>query len=176
MCLLEVEPDSHPAIWIDRQLAIVVDVAELLGRGIVKNEDDRRQPARKIQLFVEHIRHVHRTVAAVVEQLQILAELAALTRVIAVVVRDQVIFQHHYSSHLVGDAIGLSRALCRNGRWRVCGLRARELRSRRARAASMAARARARSRIFSPTRAGGFSIATIAPWDGWSSSGASMFL
>jgi bacterioferritin-associated ferredoxin len=48
MRLLEVEPDSHSAIGIDRQLAIVLDVAELLGRGVVKNEDDWRQAARKI--------------------------------------------------------------------------------------------------------------------------------
>ncbi len=110
MRLLEIEPDSDSAGRINLELSIVVDVAKLLRRRVVKNKDDGRQSTRKIQLLVEHVRHVHRPIAATVEELQILAELPSLTRIIGIVVRDQVIFQHHYSSHLIGDAIRICRA------------------------------------------------------------------
>src|SRR5665811_645591 len=78
MSLLEIEPDPHSAGRIYLERPVVVDVAKLLGRRVIKDKDDGRQPTRKIQLLVEHIRHIHRPVAATVEQLQIFPELAAL--------------------------------------------------------------------------------------------------
>src|SRR5690242_20490748 len=42
MCFRKIEPDADTARWIDGQLSIVVDVAELLSRGVVEHEDDGR--------------------------------------------------------------------------------------------------------------------------------------
>jgi hypothetical protein len=105
--LLEIEPDPHAARRIDLQLSVVVDVAKLFRRRVVEYKNDRRQAARQIQLLVEHIRHVHRAVAAIVEELEILSVLPPLTRVIAVVIGDQVILEHHDSTHLVRDPVGV---------------------------------------------------------------------
>src|SRR2546423_7304456 len=107
MRLLEIEPDADAARRIDLEIAVVVDVAELLGRRVVEHEHYGRQSLRQIEILVEHIRHVHRAIAAIVQQLEIFSKLPSLPCVEAIMVGDEVILQHHYSSHLIGDAIGI---------------------------------------------------------------------
>jgi hypothetical protein len=107
--LPEIEPDADAARRVDLQLAVVLDVAELLRRRVVEHEHHRRDALRQIEILVEDVGHVHWAVAAIVEQLQILQELAPLARVQTIVIGDQVILQHHYSSHLVGHPIGVWR-------------------------------------------------------------------
>src|SRR5205809_6670422 len=103
MLLLEIEPNTHAAGRIDLELAVVVDVAELLRRRIVEHEHYRRQSRRQIEILVEHVGHVYGPISAIVQQLEVLSKLAALASVEAIMVGDEVILEHHYSSHLIGD-------------------------------------------------------------------------
>src|SRR5438132_7374122 len=86
MRLPEIEPDPNAARRIYLELAIVLDVPELFWRSIVEHEYDGRNSSRQVELLVQHIRHVHGSVTAIVQQLEILPELPALARVIAIVI------------------------------------------------------------------------------------------
>src|SRR5205814_6794232 len=103
MRLFEIEPDADAARRIDLQPAVVLDVAELLGRRVVENENDGRYSLRQIEILVEHVGHVHRPVAAIVQQLEILAELPALARVQSVIDRK--------STRLNSSHLGISYAV-----------------------------------------------------------------
>src|ERR1051325_1140189 len=55
MRFLEVEPDPQGACRIDRQLAAVLDVAELLGRRVEDDNDRRHAGWNVAEILVEHL-------------------------------------------------------------------------------------------------------------------------
>jgi hypothetical protein len=99
--LREVEPDPDHARRVDLELPVPLDVAELRRRRVVEREDDGAEPARQIELPVEELGHRHRAVPALVEQLEVPAESAALALPARLLVADEVVLEDHHAPELV---------------------------------------------------------------------------
>lgn len=107
MSLPELEPDADPALRIDLQLAVLLDVAELTGRCIIENEDDRGQTARKVDPAVQKLRDGDRSIAFLVDEFQIAPEVIAITRVQRVVIGYQVVLDYRNLSQLIRNPRGV---------------------------------------------------------------------
>jgi hypothetical protein len=104
---LEVEPDSDGAARIDLERAILpLDVAELAGRGVVEGEYHRRVAGRQIDAAVDELGDRDRPVAAIVQHLEVAAEVGPLARPAALLVADEVIHEDRHAAVFVRRQIG----------------------------------------------------------------------
>jgi len=104
MFFLERHPDADAAFRVDFKLTVLLDIPELFGRCVVKNEDNWRQPFWQIDFPVQNLRNRHRPVAARVDVFKVLSEMITLAGVQGIVIGYQVVLGHRYPAELVRHA------------------------------------------------------------------------
>src|SRR5438876_6958186 len=92
---------------VDHELAVLVDVAELAGRGVVEREHDGRRPHRERDLAVDQLVEPDRTVSLRVERLEIAPEVRGRPRPAILGLRHLVVLEDHHAPELVrGERLG----------------------------------------------------------------------
>ncbi len=99
--------DPHRAVRVDHELTVLVDVAELAGRGVVEREHDGRRPHRERDLAVDQLVEPDQTVPLRVERLEIVPEVSGRSRPAILGLRQPVVLEDHHAAELVrGERLG----------------------------------------------------------------------
>src|SRR6185312_9716451 len=104
MRAVKLQPNADRAVGIYLESSIVIDVAELRGRGVVEREDDGRHAGRKGNLAIDQLGNRYGTIAPLIEELELPLEVSALDGPTGVGVPDDVILEDWNPTELVSRA------------------------------------------------------------------------
>src|SRR5687767_3775974 len=125
MLSCEGKPYTDRARRVDLQHSIPLDVAELPRRCVIEGEDDWRQAVGQVDPAVDHLRHRHRPVPALVENLEVAAEGRWAALPPAIGLADQMILEHRNAADFVRHACTRGGVVRRRLDDRGCALRGR---------------------------------------------------
>ena len=97
--------DTDARLGIDLEGAVVLEVAELTGGGVVERENDRSRPGRQGDAPVEEVSQVDQPIALGVERLEVATEVLRRPSPALFGVVDLVILENHDAPELVGGEL-----------------------------------------------------------------------
>src|SRR5438128_6349716 len=94
--------DADGGLGIDREHAVLLDVAELTRRRVVEGEDDGRRAGREHDAPVEQVAKGDQPVALCVERPEVAPEVLGRPRPARLGIIDLVVLENHHAAELVG--------------------------------------------------------------------------
>ena len=94
--------DADGGLEIDREHAVLLDVAELPRRRVVKGKDDGRRAGREHEAPVEQVAQGDQPVALRLERREVTPEVLGRSRPARLGIIDLVVLEDHHAAELVG--------------------------------------------------------------------------
>jgi hypothetical protein len=106
MLTLELLEDADGALGIDLPAAVLLDVAELAGRGVVEGQDEGCGALRQVDPAVEVVAEGHRAIAPFPQPLEIPTEVGRRAGPALLGMVDLVVLEDHDPAELVDGELG----------------------------------------------------------------------